>query len=129
MIYNFIFIGYLFIRFDNNLQGLYSGKNSYIHQSVIDFFLAYVEPNPECSVLMENLLSPITEDEVYDAINTSFNGRAPGPDGISNEFYKTMFPCIKRDLIQLFNFYLNNGNISSKMKYIRRSLLVCDHLQ
>ena len=95
---------------------LYSGGHSSIQQSVIDFFLDYVEPNPECNALMDDLIAPITEGEVYNAICSTHNGRSPGPDGLSNEFYKVLFPVIKKDLTDLFNHYLNNGKISSKMK-------------
>ena len=61
-------------------------------------------------------MSPITEKEVENVIQSLANSRSPGPDGFSNEFYKVMCPSIKKDLTSLFNNYLNNARISSSMK-------------
>ena len=95
---------------------MYSGQNSNIEQSVMDFFLDYVFPDDDCIQLFQNLMIPISEDELWDAIKTFLNEKTPGPDGISIEFYKIMFPVIKNELLNLFNYYLNNGRISAKMK-------------
>ena len=99
-------------------RDLYSGGNSRIHESTMDFFLNHI-----CQTIknvnnkfFEELMQPITVEEIYEVIMELFNGRTPGPDGISNEFYKVMFPVIKEELVELFNFYLNNGRILSKIK-------------
>ena len=97
-------------------KNLYSGQNSLIEQSVMDFFLDYVFPHDECLELFQNLMRPITLDELWDAIKSFLNGKTPGPDGILIEFYKIMWPVIQNELLNLFNYYLNNGRISSKIK-------------
>ena len=65
---------------------------------------------------MRALMHPITEQEIKDIIIAFKNNRAPGPDGLSIEFYKTMFPYIKNELTQLFNGYLKNGRILAETK-------------
>ena len=82
----------------------------------MDFFLDHIEPKESIRHLLENLFLPITEEEVVEAIKSLSNGRSPGPDGISIEFYKAVFSIIKTELIELFNFYMNNGRISAKIK-------------
>ena len=95
---------------------LYSGQNSSIEQSVMHFFLDYVSPDDECVGLFRDLMLPITLEELWDAIKTFLNSKTPGPDGISIEFYKIMFPVIKDELLKLFNYYLCGRRISSKIK-------------
>ena len=97
-------------------NNLYSGRHSSLDQSMMDFFLDYVTPNDECIELFRELMAPISEGELWDAIKSFLNGKTPGPDGLSIEFYKIMFPVIKDELLKLFNFYMSNGRISSKIK-------------
>ena len=83
-------------------RDLYSGQNSPIEQSIMDFFLDYVIPNDDCTELFRDLMAPITIEELWDAIKSFLNGKTPGPDGLSIEFYKVMFPVIKDELLNLF---------------------------
>ena len=42
----------------------------------------------------------------------SKNNKSPGPDGYSNEFYKTFWEQIKILLLRLMNFYRDNGHLN-----------------
>ena len=53
-------------------------------------------PDDECLELFHDLMLPITLDELWDALISFLNVKTPGPDGISIEFYKIMFPIIKK---------------------------------
>ena len=96
-------------------QNLYSGQDN-VQQNIINLFLERISPKESCILLMRALMYPITEQEIKDIIMAFKNNRAPGPDGLSIEFYKTMFPYIKNELIQLFNGYLRNGKILAETK-------------
>ena len=65
---------------------------------------------------MELLLIPIDDEELWNAICAFLNGKSPGPDGLSIEFYKLMFPFIKDELKQLLNHFLRNGKMLAKFK-------------
>ena len=50
---------------ENYAKDLYSGQNSNIQQSVMDFFLDYVFPDDECIQLFQDLMMPISEEELW----------------------------------------------------------------
>jgi hypothetical protein len=43
------------------------------------------------------LISPFTEDEVFEAISSMEHNKAPGPDGFPTEFYQKFWLVIKDD--------------------------------
>ena len=55
------------------------------------------------------LNSPITEFEVRKSIGKLKNGRAPGKDGISAEFYKHTCHIVTPILVLIFNEIFNSG--------------------
>ena len=99
---------------ENFYKGLFSSQD--IQQNEADVFLAGISVNQSCTNLMNSLLLPISDDEIKDVINNLKNGKSPGPDGLSIEFYKAMYPVIKEELRQLLNFYLFNGRMFAKFK-------------
>ena len=44
--------------------------------------------------------------EIQQALQTMKNGKPPGIDGISIEFYKEVFDLLKKDLQDIFNYVL-----------------------
>ena len=44
--------------------------------------------------------------EIQQALQTMKNGKSPGIDGISIEFYKEVFDLLKKDLQDIFNYVL-----------------------
>ena len=65
---------------------------------------------------LEILVAKITLEEVEIAINSFLNGKTPGVDGLSIEFYKAVFPIIGEVLVKLFNTFFNDGFIPAKNK-------------
>ena len=51
----------------------------------------------------------IMQPEVLDAIRALKNNKAPGPDGLSGDFYKYAAPCVVEFLTQYFNKLFDTG--------------------
>ena len=58
----------------------------------------------------------ITIEEIWDAIKSFKEGKTPGVDGLSIEFYKLVFPIIKNELVIVFNSWYESGFIPAKNK-------------
>jgi len=43
-----------------------------------------------------------TEGEIEQAVQSLPNEKAPGPDGFTNDFYKSCWPIIKHDVLSAF---------------------------
>lgn len=59
----------------------------------------------------ESLTTPITVEEVRNAIKSLKNNKAPGPDGLANEFYKILSPKIDMTLAAVFNTFLDGSTL------------------
>ena len=53
----------------------------------------------------------ITIDELYDQVFSTKNNKSPGPDGFTNEFFKTFWDSLKLPLLELMNSFLKNNYI------------------
>lgn len=56
-----------------------------------------------------NLMSPIGEQELLATIKSATRKKAPGPDGLTYEFYERHFELLKQDLLKLFNGFLDGS--------------------
>ena len=65
---------------------------------------------------MQWLTAPFGLTEIKEAIFKFKNGKSPGPDGISVEFYQATFEVIKFDLQRVLNGFLHRGKIPAKYK-------------
>ena len=54
----------------------------------------------------------LTENELLKSIKAFKNGKTPGTDGLTAEFYKFFWADIKRYLLDSINFALENGIMS-----------------
>ena len=54
----------------------------------------------------------LTEDEIFQCLNTFPNGKSPGTDGLSVEWYKRFWPDIKDFLLKSINCSVQNGHLS-----------------
>lgn len=54
---------------------------------------------------------PITVNEVEQAIRTFQNGKAPGPDGFTGEFYKALAPKLAPLLCTVFSETQTKGSL------------------
>ena len=61
-----------------------------------------------------SILPPFSTSEVEKAISSLKNGKAPGPDGITNEMLKTFSATIAHPLTQIFNCSLSSGTPPSQ---------------
>ena len=48
----------------------------------------------------ENLQIDLSDIEIETAISQMAKGKAPGPDGLSVEFYTQCWPIVKNDFVQ-----------------------------
>ena len=62
------------------------------------------------------IIMPITVQEIWDAIKSFKDGKTPGVDGLSIEFYKKVFHIIKNEMVLVFNCYYERGFIPAKNK-------------
>ena len=66
----------------------------------------------------EILTSEVTECEILKALQGMKNGKSPGIDGLTVEFYKTFWKEIKRDFVSLVKFVFEYKTISKMNKGI-----------
>ena len=96
-------------------EKLYSCES--MNEDIANTFLDYVQPiSTNSHFLITILCSDFTEEELFDAIMSFKNGKSPGLDGISIEFYKIMYSVIKNDLLCVYNCILDQEIIPTKMK-------------
>jgi hypothetical protein len=70
----------------------------------------------------DQITAPFTEEELWEAINQGKTKKAPGPDGIGLEFYKTQWNIIKVELLQVFNRMFSEEPIPAQQV---KGLVVC----
>jgi hypothetical protein len=76
------------------------------------------------TVLKEAVMAldePITMDELWDSVMRGKPNKAPGEDGINQEYFKVMLGTIKQEMLEVVNQMYNNG-ISDNQKH---GLMVC----
>ena len=62
-----------------------------------------------------NLNQPFTMKELIRARNQMSNGKSPGLDGLTVEFYKQTWPFIAQDLLDVLNYIFLSGNLPLSM--------------
>lgn len=71
---------------------------------------------PQASDAQVELLNrPITHEEVKEVINTLQNNKAPGPDGLTSEFYKTFCDLLSGPLFNMLSYSFNSGVLPNTM--------------
>jgi exonuclease III len=66
--------------------------------------------------IWDNLTTPITEEEVWKTIQSCADNKSPGTDGLNNNFYKIMWPNIKKYLLSSITATLSKGEMSISQK-------------
>ncbi|KAJ4748165.1 RNA-directed DNA polymerase (reverse transcriptase)-related family protein [Rhynchospora pubera] len=83
------------------------GKHSVV-TSVQDWSMLY----PTHLNLSSNLTQPVTQEEISIAIKAWPNGKSPGPDGYTGEFFKLFLDELMPDILTTLNSALNIENLS-----------------
>jgi len=93
-------------------QSLYESKPTQL--DVQHFFLQFIPQSldPDSS----NLMQPISSDELFATISQMANGKSPGPDGPTAEFYKNSWNIIGREFTNIINEIHCSGYIPPDMK-------------
>lgn len=55
------------------------------------------------TAIIEDIERPITVDELSKVIATLPLGKSPGPDGLTNSYYKKLLPVLVKPLCSYFN--------------------------
>ena len=64
----------------------------------------------------EHLQNDLTDFEIETAISQMTKGKAPGPDGLSVEFYTRCWPIVKHDFVNLLNQMYSTQSIDNRTK-------------
>ncbi len=64
----------------------------------------------------EELMTPITINEIKGILNTRNSNSSPGPDGLTYQFYKKFKNTLLGPMCKLFNILLNGANLTDNMK-------------
>ena len=72
---------------------------------------------------MFNLDGELTLEECETILNTFQNGKSPGDDGYTGEFYKQFFSLLGQDLVNSFNAAFDFGEMSVSQRRVAITLL------
>ena len=64
----------------------------------------------------EHLQNDLSDLEIETAISQMAKGKAPGPDGLSVEFYTRCWPMVKHDFVNLLNQMYSTQSIDNRTK-------------
>ena len=64
----------------------------------------------------EHLQNDLSEFEIETAISQMAKGKAPGPDGLSVEFYTQCWPIVKHNFVNLLNQMYSTQSIDNRTK-------------
>ena len=80
-----------------------------------DFFLSHISQklNNEQLLLCEG---PLTVAECKHALDKMANGKSPGIDGLSAEFYQRFWPVIGDDYVAVMNYCFTQGKLSATQR-------------
>jgi len=93
-------------------ENLYSSEIDHSNNGIYDFGreLQFAKLSDEEK---RNLDGEITVEECESILNTFKNGKSPGDDGYTAEFYKQFFSLLSQDLVSSFNAAFDIGEMSA----------------
>lgn len=69
------------------------------------------------------LCAPVTEQEIFNALSSIGDNKAPGVDGFNAYFFKRMWGIIKLDIIQVVQEFFFNGKMLRSINCIYITLI------
>ena len=100
-------------RQNENLED--TGTTFQADDSQLDEFLSNLSQLSVSS--RESLIKPLTEDEVKEAVKDSKNGKSPGLDGISYEFYKVTWAVISTTFTKVLQAQLDRERLMNSGRH------------
>jgi len=96
-------------------QNLYSKQDSDLNEELCSTFLDYKIPilSEESMMACEGKLSLV---ECYEALQVFSNGKAPGNDGLTADFYKGFWNLLGHQLTDALNYSYEHGELSNSQK-------------
>ena len=70
-----------------------------------------------------SLEAPISKKEVFSAIKGLQSGKAPGPDGLSSEFYKEFHNLLTDPLLNIFKDPFKKGILLQSLRKMHISII------
>ena len=64
------------------------------------------------NIMRDSLEGPLTHQEILNALTNTTNGKSPGSDGFSFEFYKLFFSDLSWYLLRSLNAAYETGTLS-----------------
>ena len=65
----------------------------------------------------------VTHEEITHALRQAKNDKSPGTDGLTDEFYKSFWQLLGKDLVQVFNHSFENKELPDSQSYGLLTLL------
>ena len=90
-------------------------QNEAIDQKAAVDFLTFLPRLP--AAMAESLEAPITEEECFTALSRMKNNKSPGDDGLTKEFYVTVFSCISKQFVAVVNDIFRSESLSPSQKH------------
>ncbi|WOL11053.1 hypothetical protein Cni_G19814 [Canna indica] len=59
--------------------------------------------------MKENIIKPFTKEKLWSTVKTMANGKSPGVDGFTAEFYKSYWPIIEQDFFDCITNFQNTS--------------------
>ncbi|XP_072087375.1 uncharacterized protein [Arachis hypogaea] len=72
-------------------------------------------PKRVTEMMNNDLLKEVTEEEIKQAIFSMDGSRAPGPDGLSGQFYQKHWNTIQKDVCAAVKMFFKEGHISKEI--------------
>ena len=110
-----------FVEFYKNV---YNSQSDCHSNSLAHDFLSAINLPQISDAQREMLNKPVTRQEVKEAISALNNNKAPGPDGLTPEFYKTFFDLLIGPLINMLSYSFNSGALPHTMMDANISLIL-----
>ena len=102
------------------IKNLYSTRNVNPNDSEFDTFFNNNLLTPLNEEQSKNCEGMLTEQECYQALKHMDNGKSPGSDGFTCEFYKFFWDFVKQNVVESINYGFEKGHAvinMSKKRY------------